>query len=194
MAIVHQPSTDIFSLFDRIYLLAAGREVYQGETEKIYDYFKMVGREIPPYTNPADQLIKLMHAKEKPDLEDIKMQNELFDCYDKHLRGGIQQDVTQLKEQTPPLDTKRLNLFRASDFLLQFNQLTIRAFKNMIRNVTFIKVRFIQIIILGILLDLLFWNKRSYDEGDVRDKNGAFFFICTLQFMLSIQSVVLTCT
>lgn len=29
MCIVHQPSTDIFNLFDRIYLLAAGQEVYQ---------------------------------------------------------------------------------------------------------------------------------------------------------------------
>jgi ABC-type multidrug transport system ATPase subunit len=29
IAIVHQPSTDIFEAFDRIYLLAAGREVYQ---------------------------------------------------------------------------------------------------------------------------------------------------------------------
>ena len=29
IAIVHQPSTNIFEAFDRIYLLAAGREVYQ---------------------------------------------------------------------------------------------------------------------------------------------------------------------
>ena len=29
IAIVHQPSTDIFTHFDRIYLLANGREVYQ---------------------------------------------------------------------------------------------------------------------------------------------------------------------
>ena len=29
MAIVHQPSGDIFSLFDRVYILAAGHEVYQ---------------------------------------------------------------------------------------------------------------------------------------------------------------------
>ena len=29
MTIVHQPSTDIFTTFDRIYLLAGGKEVYQ---------------------------------------------------------------------------------------------------------------------------------------------------------------------
>ncbi len=29
IAILHQPSTDIFNVFDRIYLLSGGREVYQ---------------------------------------------------------------------------------------------------------------------------------------------------------------------
>ncbi len=29
MAIVQQPSADIFNLFDKIYLLSSGREVYQ---------------------------------------------------------------------------------------------------------------------------------------------------------------------
>ena len=79
ISIVHQPSTDIFNLFDRIYLLASGREVYQviflitlkGETDGIYDYFSMINKEIPPYTNPADQLIKIMHSKEKPDPEPV---------------------------------------------------------------------------------------------------------------------------
>ncbi|MDR3549466.1 MAG: hypothetical protein P4M11_14575 [Candidatus Pacebacteria bacterium] len=29
MAIVQQPSADIFNLFDKIYILSSGREVYQ---------------------------------------------------------------------------------------------------------------------------------------------------------------------
>lgn len=192
MAIVHQPSTDIFSLFDRIYLLASGHEVYQGETEKLYTYFSEIGKPIPEYTNPADQLIKLMHAKEKKEDDDIKMQNELFENYDTKLRPAIMADMKSLKEKAPPMDKHALGQFRASGFWLQFEQLMYRAFKNVIRNTTFTKVRVGQIVILGILLDILFWNKETYDEGDVRDKNGAYFFICTSQFMLAIQSVLLT--
>ena len=30
-------------------------------------------------------------------------------------------------------------------------------------------------------------------DDDVKDKNGVFFFICTSQLMLSVQSVLLTC-
>ncbi len=193
IAIVHQPSTDIFNVFDRIYLLAAGREVYQGATKDLYDYFKKIGKEIPAYTNPADQLIKLMHAKEKPDPEDIKMQNELFESYDANIRSAIKADIKEVSDKAPKIDSAVMKSFRASSFTLQFEQLLIRAFRNMIRNTTFTRVRVGQIIILGVLLDILFWNKESYSYEDVKDKNGAFFFICTSQFMLSIQSVLLTC-
>lgn len=156
----------------------------------MYDYF---GDKIPPYTNPVDELIKLMHAKEKPDKSDLAKQQVLFDDYDTKLRGGILKTIQELKESSPPLDDHKLDKFRASSFSTQYGQLMIRAFRNLIRNTTFTRVRIGQIIILGALIDILFCNKNSYGEGDVRDKNGAFFFICTAQFMLAIQSVLLTC-
>lgn len=193
MAIVHQPSTDIFNLFDRIYLLAGGREVYQGETENVYDYFKMIGREIPPYTNPADQLIKIMHAKEKPTKEDIRGQNELFESYNKHLRPAIESQIPDLVKSAVALKQDKLSEFRATSFSLQFDQLLNRAFKNVIRNSTFTTVRIVQTVVIAVLLCLLYWRKTDLDYDDIRDKNSALFFICTCQFMLSIQSVLLTC-
>jgi len=134
-----------------------------------------------------------MHAKEKPDAKDIETQRDLFKKYDDIRRVAIKTEMTELKEQSAPIDKKTLDEFRASGFCLQFEQLILRSFRNLIRNTTFTRVRVGQIVILGILLDILFWNKSSYSEGDVRDKNGAFFFICTSQFMLAIQSVLLTC-
>ncbi len=193
IAIVNQPSTDIFETFDRIYLLAAGREVYQGDTLLIYDYFKRIGREIPAYTNPADQLIKLMHAKEDPDPEDIKQQSELFDSYDTNLRKNVLADVAEQTEKAAKLDDSKLAQFRDSSFGLQFKQLLGRSFKNVVRNPTLTRVRVLQMIALAILMDLIFWNKESYERGDVKDKNGAIFFILTSQFMLAVQSVLLTC-
>lgn len=134
-----------------------------------------------------------MHAKENPTPEDIDDQNKLFQSYNVELRGQIEASIPVEKEKALPLNNERLDKYRASNFVLQFKELMLRSFRNLVRNTTFTRVRVGQIVILGILLDILFWNKSTYNEGDVRDKNGAFFFICTAQFMLAIQSVLLTC-
>lgn len=154
----------------------------------------MIGHDIPPYTNPADQLIKVMHAKEKPEPEDLRMQEELFDNYNRHIRSSIEDEIAEAEKESIPLNKKRLNQFRASSFCMQFQQLMSRAFKNLLRNITFTRVRIGQVIVVGILMDILFWNKSGYGQDHVRAKGGAFFFMCTSQLMLSIQSVLLTCS
>lgn len=193
ISIVQQPNSDIFALFDRVYLVASGREVYQGPTEKIYDYFKMIGNEIPPYMNPADQLIKIMHTKEKPSEDDIKRQNQLFENYNKHLRTDIAEGIPKLTSKAPALSQEALSQFRSTTFGLQFQHLLIRASKNLIRNSTFTTVRIVQTLVLSILLLLLYWRRTNNDFSDVRDRNSALFFISNCQFMLSFQCVLLTC-
>jgi hypothetical protein len=162
-------------------------------TPKLYEYFQEIGNAIPKYTNPADHLIKLIHAKEKPDQKDIELQNKFFQNYDTILKPKIAKEMTEIKSKVNELDKKRLQGFRVSSFGLQFQQLMIRAFRNTCRNPTFTRVRTIQTIILGILNLILFWNKSTYGMQDVKDKNGCLFFVCTSQFMLAIQSVLLTC-
>lgn len=193
ITIVQQPSTDIFTHFDRIYLLANGTQAYQGTTEKIYDYFKMIGHEIPAYTNPADQLIKVMHAKEKPEPSDIKEQEELFLNYDKHLRPDIEVEIQEAEKNVQPLSKEKLSQFRATSFKTQFQHLMKRTMTNLVRNVTLSRVRIGQTVAMALIMDILFWNKEGYEQKEVSEKNGALFFVCTSQLMLSIQSVILTC-
>jgi len=167
--------------------------VYQGETEKIYDYFSSIGREIPAYVNPADRLIKIMHTKEKPDSNELKLQQELYTSYNKHSRSLIQNEIDEAVSKAEALDTKQLAKLRASSFWEQYKELMTRAFRNLTRNTNFLIVTVGQTIVLGLVLVILFWNKEGYEYNRVRGKNGAFFFISTAQFILSIQSVLLTC-
>eukprot|EP00826_Nyctotherus_ovalis_P052897 TRINITY_DN678_c0_g1_i9.p1 TRINITY_DN678_c0_g1~~TRINITY_DN678_c0_g1_i9.p1 ORF type:complete len:654 (+),score=168.67 TRINITY_DN678_c0_g1_i9:414-2375(+) len=192
IAIVHQPSSDIFSVFDRTYILAGGREVYQGDTEKICDYFKMIGKEIPSYTNPADRIIVMMHAKENPDPEDLQKQNELFDSYNRHIRPELEADIPRLAEVAPELDEESLKIFRASGFGLQFQQLLNRAFKNFIRNSIATWVNLAQVIIISLVMIILFWNKEANDETTIRERNGAIIAASTYHLLHSTNTVLLT--
>jgi ABC-type multidrug transport system ATPase subunit len=53
---IHQPRSNIVSLFDQLVLLAAGKMVYSGEFSKCQDYFTSIGQPCPPGFNIADFL------------------------------------------------------------------------------------------------------------------------------------------
>ncbi len=194
MAIVQQPSTDIFNQFDKIYLMSSGREFYQGPTTDIYSYFEKIGKPIPQYTNPGDYVINLMHAKEKPDASEIKLQNEMFAAYDTHARKSITEQITHDMEKAAPIDASAMKELRGSTFGQQCKVLLVRAFKNLIRNKRLTQARIFQTIIISIVLDILFYRKTGFGQQDVRSKNSVLFFMSMTQMMGTMQSVVLSCT
>ncbi|KAI0342609.1 hypothetical protein BDW22DRAFT_1357055 [Trametopsis cervina] len=54
---IHQPRSNIVSLFDKLVLLAKGKLIYSGETARCYDYLQTIGNPCPPGFNIADFLI-----------------------------------------------------------------------------------------------------------------------------------------
>ncbi len=51
---IHQPSSEIFYLFDDVVLLSGGQIVYHGPVQQAVAYFSLLGFPCPMYTNPAD--------------------------------------------------------------------------------------------------------------------------------------------
>ena len=54
-AVIHQPSYEIFQMFDDILLLAkGGRTAFYGPEGQVQGYFEKLGYALPQRTNPAD--------------------------------------------------------------------------------------------------------------------------------------------
>jgi hypothetical protein len=56
---IHQPQSNIVSMFDRLLLLAKGRMVYSGDFKQCADHFGSLGYPCPPGYNIADYLIDI---------------------------------------------------------------------------------------------------------------------------------------
>lgn len=63
ICIMHQPRLEIFQSLDRLLLLAEGRMVYLGEAANAVEYFKSVGFDIPPQSNPADVIMDIISGQ-----------------------------------------------------------------------------------------------------------------------------------
>lgn len=53
---IHQPSSEIFWMFDDLILLADGQVMYHGPIDGVVDYFAQRGLPCPDHFNPADHL------------------------------------------------------------------------------------------------------------------------------------------
>uniref|UniRef100_A0A9J2PXH0 ABC transporter domain-containing protein n=1 Tax=Ascaris lumbricoides TaxID=6252 RepID=A0A9J2PXH0_ASCLU len=54
---IHQPSSQVFTLFDDLCLMACGRVVYQGPADKALNHWRECGFPCPHFYNPADYII-----------------------------------------------------------------------------------------------------------------------------------------
>ncbi|KAI5186982.1 hypothetical protein NEHOM01_1840 [Nematocida homosporus] len=57
---IHQPSSDVFGLFDKIILIRSGGIVYSGPMSECLLYLEALGLPCPKYTNPADHLFRVL--------------------------------------------------------------------------------------------------------------------------------------
>jgi ATP-binding cassette, subfamily G (WHITE), eye pigment precursor transporter len=57
---IHQPSSEIFDTFDRLFLMAEGRLAYTGSLTNALHFFTSQGHTCPPNYNPAEYYIKTL--------------------------------------------------------------------------------------------------------------------------------------
>jgi len=57
VAVIHQPSSEVFELFDKLCLLAEGHAVYFGDAPHAREMFKAAGLGVPPTRSAPDHFL-----------------------------------------------------------------------------------------------------------------------------------------
>ena len=65
LSTIHQPSSDIFNIFDRLLLLCDGNTIYQGAAKEATKHFNAIEYTCPTYSNPADYFMEQMHCEKR---------------------------------------------------------------------------------------------------------------------------------
>lgn len=179
-ATIHQPSSDIFYLFDDLMLLSEGEVVYYGPVGEVIDYFSRLGFEFPKYCNPADFLfMTVLHESDSSVLREHWLQSQQYQSMLQHIQLATSNaPITYSSRQKAPFKT-------------QFAFLLDRASKNAFRNELIIRVRLFQSVFIGLLAGLVFINATGGTvAGQIQSLSGVLYFLAVNQFFGSATAVL----
>lgn len=142
---IHQPSSEIFYLMDKLVLLKEGYSIYQGSLTGSMDYFETIGYSIPTNYNPADFIL-------------LKLQTESLDSLNKKIKVENRQSITKSS-----FFSHRLVDLKPS-FIKQLFLLSKREYQNVVRDRGTLIARFGIGSLLNLLFALIFTNCGISDD------------------------------
>ncbi|KAJ6966075.1 ABC transporter G family member 26 [Populus alba x Populus x berolinensis] len=200
---IHQPSSRIFHMFDKLLLISEGYPVYYGKARESMEYFSCL-RFIPEIAmNPAEFLLDLATGQVN-DIsvpEDLSAAHGVLDSEKAVIKYLHLKYKTQLepKEKEENHQSKRvpeslqLAIQVKRDWTLswweQFIIMYKRTFRERCRDY-FDKLRLVQALGVAVLLGLLWWKSKTGTEAQLRDQVGLMFYICIFWTSSSIFGAV----
>ena len=203
---IHQPSSQAFSYFDRLLLMADGNIVYQGIANKAPLYFKTIGFEFGKYANPADIFMKVLSINYPKREEDIKKLELLTVNYNTTKSAIVNIEIKTIKLP----ETDFISQVRTiPPKLIQFEQLWRRNALSVIRSNQVLFSSFGISAFDGLLMIALFYkqfyhfpqvDKSELEHRDAKDQItieilnsvGAMFCLIMMVLLASSYQVMLT--
>jgi len=182
---IHQPSSEIFNLFDDVFFLANGSLVYAGPVTSVTKYFKEQGHPCPKFTNPADHYMRLLSRKEDVSEENYAKHIESLESYHQQnsqlvpLEGYSNEKLPLLKNQGPR-------------FWGQLWLLLTRCWKSYIRDPGVTFQRLVITFIISIIVGLLFLQL-GHTQSDITNRTGCLFLLVIQFTFMTGNSVLYLC-
>ncbi|PWZ22313.1 hypothetical protein Zm00014a_005800 [Zea mays] len=184
IASVHQPSSEVFLLFDCLYLLSGGRTVYFGKASEACEvkalFFAQAGFPCPPMRNPSDHFLRCinsdfdkvkatlkgsMKAKFERSNDDDPLEKMTTSEAMRRLTSYYQHSQCHINAQQKVDEMARLKGTvldpgggSQASFLMQAFTLTKRSFVNMSRDFGYYWLRLIIYIVVTLCIGTIYLN------------------------------------
>jgi ABC-type multidrug transport system ATPase subunit len=179
---IHQPSSEVFFLFDSVTFLKDGRIFYSGPVDEVVSYFDKFDYHCPSNYNPSDFIMTLAQTITIPEAEEKGVFMPIPQCL-------IEDTSASVKFES------EIVFMAESSFAKQIEQLTYREMINTKRDTAALIGRFGVTIFLNILFGLIFLNAGGKDDSINSNFNshfGAMTMILISSMFGSAQPVMLS--
>ena len=214
---IHQPSSRLFYMFDKLILLSQGNSIFFGNAKDAPAYFASIG--LSPFIamNPADFILDLASGN----LNDISIPSELEKESLSVPAGGAAKPLLALPSPTdvhsylvqhfeqellPKVKSKLLRLGStkeelklgvtakrewATSWLDQFSVLLVRGLKER-RHEYLSYLRFVQVFFISVIVGCLWWRSSRGTADEISDQMGLIFFCAIFWGMFPLFTAIFT--
>lgn len=189
---IHQPSSNIMGIIDRILVMNKGLLCYQGTTSNVSNYFEAINMPLGEMANPADSFMhKIEEQNSRLDKHEKTSKEEVpvTENYKIKLLPQIDADIEETIKSGEPSALKS-KTFQSVGVCEQFNVLCYRTYLNLIRNPATFKIRISMILLFSFITCSIFYRLK-YDIEGVYNRVGFFFFFTVNLFMSTLFQAIL---
>ena len=191
---IHQPRTDILSLFDKILLLCqGGRVVFYGSLEEALVYFTSLGFECPNHVNPADFFLDSISIDDRSDEKresSFKRLNLFADTWAQRANFTNDQKLAEILLSDYPIKSPIKPTSFEKPWFTEVGILLERNFKDSFRDKIYLGAMFFQTLFVSIFLGCTFLQI-STDQSGIQTRIGSLFFITTNLIFSIVQPIIL---
>ncbi|KAL3270062.1 hypothetical protein HHI36_009120 [Cryptolaemus montrouzieri] len=193
---LHQPSSELFQIFDKIGLMAEGRTAFLGTLQEADSFFTKLQAPCPVNFNPADyyiQILSIIPGREDSCKQAVKCICDAFETSSVGIR--IKKIAAATKESAADQDLwsnrqRLLSPYKVS-WWAQFKAVSWRCWLSIKRNPRVTKVKLYQVFFVSILFSLLFGHQIC-DQRGVQNINGALFIFLMNATFWNLMGVILS--
>ncbi|OIV89571.1 hypothetical protein TanjilG_19248 [Lupinus angustifolius] len=183
---IHQPSSRLYRMFDKVVVLSDGYPIYSGQGCQVMEYLKSIGY-VPAFNfmNPADFLLDLANgivadAKHHDQIDhhedQASIKQSLISSYKKNLYPFLKEEIQRNNNDSVAFTSggtpRSSNNQWATSWWEQFKVLLKRGLQER-RHESFSGLKIFQVLSVSILSGLLWWHS---DPSHIQDQVGLLFF------------------
>ncbi|KAB1226065.1 ABC transporter G family member 11 [Morella rubra] len=190
IASIHQPSSEVFELFDNLCLLSTGRTVYFGAISMAEKFFASNGFPCPTLRNPSDHYLRTVNKDFDADIEQgsngTMSTEEVIGMLVKSYESSgtfqeVQQSVSKIRQQKGGALEKGSH----ASFITQCLVLTKRSFVNMYRDLGYYWLRLAIYIALCLCVGTIFYDI-GFSYGSIQARGSMLMFVAAFLTFMAI--------
>lgn len=154
MITIHQPSSELYALFDKLMLMAEGRVAFLGSPHEATTFFETLHAPCPTNYNPADFYVQMLAVVPGHEAQSLDTIRRICDAYSssemaKHCADLVAKNSQRDEESYEEFAVGKVASVRKckATWCTQFQVILWRSWISMLKEPMLVKVRLIQTIV-----------------------------------------------